>query len=448
MSADSALHQRRNSLWCAIAATYLATSMGSAISLVLPIIALQLALPAAQVQWVIGGYLLARVGMLTLAGALCDVFGARRIFIVGMALFSLLTLWCSLLQDGDVLIAMRVLQGAAAALISPSSLLVLRASVTPDRESRALSYWSIAGVAGQGCAPVVGGWLADRFGWASLFVFCALLSVLVLLFYLWRGDARPARPHGPGNYRRLLRDIGVCVGLVALALLIGSNQFVLSMVLMLAALAGALTVMRGRLRQTAYLRSILARIPILATGLAGFGVATTAMLWGAYFVQRDLSLSALVYGMVCMPFAFLGVCSCLMADGLVVAQRYGLCFAIAALSMAAAAWAAFQAEQWHSLYLAATVMGLLGLAYGFINGALSAALLNTYPEAESGDAASMGSLARQFGQLIGVSAFAAYRDFSGQVSGSDERLFLILVAGSVVVLAGALLCGVSRLRPA
>lgn len=439
-SRSAAPAEQRAAFWCAVLATYLGTSMGSAVSLVLPIIALQLALAASQVQLVIGGYLLARVAMLRLAGSLCDVFGPHRIFIVGMALFSLLSLLCSLVNEPDILISLRVLQGAAAALLSPSSLLVLRGSVPPAREAPALTFWSVAGIAGQGCAPLLGGFLADRYGWSSIFVFCGIATALVMLAYLRLGRAMVLRPAGPGRAGVLLKDLGVSAVLVALALLINAGHLGLVTAILLLIVMLWLLSARHLLRQPGYLRAVLSRVPIVLTGLAGFAVVTIALLWGSYFIQRDLHQSALMYGISCLPFAALGIGSCSLADRFIRSRLYAGSFFCAGLAMLLAAAAAYQAEQAQSFMLAATVLGALGLGYGFINGAISAALLHTYPQASAGDAASVASLSKQFGQLLGVSAFAVYRDLSASIAGSDQRLFLMLGLGAALVLGCSALC--------
>lgn len=448
VSKSNAAPEQRGSLWCAIVATYLSTSMGGAVSLVLPIIALQLALPAYQVQWVIGGYLLARVALLKIGGTLCDLLGSRLVFVTGLSLFGLFSLLCSMVSGADTLITLRIMQGASAALLSPASLLVVRGSVPPQGEARALSYWSLAAIVAQGGAPVLGGYLADTLGWPSIFSFCGVASALLVAVYLFVSKAPAQAPRKPGALAALLPDVAVSAVLVGLALLINDGYLWVVGGVLLVILAASLVAVRHRLRQPGYLLGVLARVPIVLTGLGGFGAVTIALLWGSYFVQRDLHMSAMMFGASCVPFGVLGIASTPLADRLMQSQRYATSFVIGGVAIVGAAAAAYLAEQWHSYALAATVMAALGVGYAFINGSISAALLHTYPAANSGGAASIASLSKQFGQLVGVSAFAAYRDFSGSAAGSDERLFIILGTGGAVMLISAMLSGVLQRRSA
>ncbi|MGC4113291.1 MAG: MFS transporter [Myxococcales bacterium] len=121
-------------------------------------------------QWTVDGYLLPLSALLLVGGALGDRFGRRRIFLVGLAAFALASALCCLAPTIEVLVAARVLQGAAAALLVPGSLALLRASFVEVDQPAAVGAW--AGLSGVAAAlgPLVGGWLVQSVSWRAIFL--------------------------------------------------------------------------------------------------------------------------------------------------------------------------------------------------------------------------------------------------------------------------------------
>lgn len=120
-------------------------------------------------EWVLDGYLLTLGALLLLGGSLGDRYGRRRIFLVGLAWFSLASLGCGLAPTSDALIGLRALQGVGAALLVPGSLALINALVAPDERGRAIGIW--AGLSGVATAvgPLLGGWLTQAASWRWVF---------------------------------------------------------------------------------------------------------------------------------------------------------------------------------------------------------------------------------------------------------------------------------------
>ncbi|WP_255638021.1 MFS transporter [Amycolatopsis sp. DSM 110486] len=117
--------------------------------------------PSAQ-QWVVNGYLVAFGGLLLFAARASDLFGRRRVFQVGLVVFSLASLAGGLAQDGWMLLAARLVQGAGAAALAPSSLSLITASHTePSQRTRAMTWWGVAASSAGAAGIVVGGLLAS-----------------------------------------------------------------------------------------------------------------------------------------------------------------------------------------------------------------------------------------------------------------------------------------------
>ncbi len=122
-------------------------------------------------QWVINAYTLAFAALLLTSGALGDRLGARRIFIVGLVLFTLASVACGVSANLPILTAARWIQGLGAALLVPNSLAMLQQAF-PDREqrSRAVGWWGAMGGMALAAGPVLGGVLVTHLGWRSIFL--------------------------------------------------------------------------------------------------------------------------------------------------------------------------------------------------------------------------------------------------------------------------------------
>jgi MFS transporter, DHA2 family, methylenomycin A resistance protein len=123
-------------------------------------------------QWVVDSYALAFASLLLSAGALGDRIGARRAFVIGLALFVGASLGCAFASNAAALIAARTLQGAGASTLVPCALALLNHACRDDAaaRTRAVSLWTAAGSIGLAIGPVLGGVLVTAFGWRSIFL--------------------------------------------------------------------------------------------------------------------------------------------------------------------------------------------------------------------------------------------------------------------------------------
>jgi len=126
---------------------------------------------AAWLQWVVDGYTLSFAGLLLTGGALGDRFGARRIYLLGLSVFTLASLGCGIAPSAGALIIARVIQGVGAALLLPCSLaLLVHMYRDPHKQAQAIAVWGSAGGLAMVAGPVVGGVLISLFGWRSVFL--------------------------------------------------------------------------------------------------------------------------------------------------------------------------------------------------------------------------------------------------------------------------------------
>jgi MFS family permease len=157
-----------------LATTILASSAafidGSVVNIGLPAIETSLSAGGGGLSWVMNGYLLPLSALMLIGGAAGDVFGRRRLLILGVGMFIVASVMCAAAPNLPLLIAGRVLQGIGAAMLMPNSLAILGAAFKDEARGRAIGIWAAVGAAAGAARPLLGGWLIDVVGWRSIFV--------------------------------------------------------------------------------------------------------------------------------------------------------------------------------------------------------------------------------------------------------------------------------------
>src|SRR3954447_6714023 len=141
----------------------------SAVSILLPAISEDTGLSLETLQWAVTGYSLVGAAVIITSGSLGDVFGRKRVFQVGLALFVVSCVLIALAQSGGMVIAGRLIQGASGATILACGLSLLSVATSGDANLRAVSLWGAAAAVGAAAGPLVGGLLVDITGWQGLF---------------------------------------------------------------------------------------------------------------------------------------------------------------------------------------------------------------------------------------------------------------------------------------
>jgi len=131
-------------------------------------------------SYVYNGYLLTLSALLILAGAANDHYGRKRMFQLGIAAFAVTSVLCGIAPTLEALVAFRVLQGAAGALLVPSSLSLITACFDGEVRGRAFGYWSGASAATTILGPVVGGLLVDSLSWRAAFLINVPVAIAAL----------------------------------------------------------------------------------------------------------------------------------------------------------------------------------------------------------------------------------------------------------------------------
>jgi EmrB/QacA subfamily drug resistance transporter len=195
---------------------------GSIVNIALKTIGEDLHASLADLQWVSNGYLLALASLILVGGALGDRLGRRRMYVTGIIAFAVCSGLCAVAQSPLQLIGARVLQGAAAALLTPGSLAIIESSFRREDRAGAIGWW--AGVSGVTTAlgPFLGGYLLGHGGWRLIFLINLPLCVAVLVLSRWVPETRAG-----GEARHFdVRGAILCVvglGAITYALTVGST---------------------------------------------------------------------------------------------------------------------------------------------------------------------------------------------------------------------------------
>jgi EmrB/QacA subfamily drug resistance transporter len=436
-----------------LAACVLASSMafidGSALTVALPRLRADLAADLASVQWVVNGYVLALASLTLIGGALADVYGKARMLQFGCLLFGVASAACALAPSVAWLIAARVVQGVAAAIVTPASLALIGASYPKDERNRAVGVWAAASALTTAIGPVLGGWLTEVYGWQLVFWInppLALAAVLLLAVYAPK-DRREARRFD---------TIGAALLAVALAALawamsqIGSGdpqpETAAPRSTPVAAIAGAAAL--GVIGLAAYAwweraapnpmtpPRLAGNLPFLGLNLATLliyaGLAIMFFVLPFELVDRR-GLSATDAGLAFLPFTlavgFLSHTFGALADA--VGARIMLIVGPVAAALAYA-WMAL-AQDASLAFGVIGPMALLGISFAVIAAPITAAVLSSVAEADEGLASGINNAASRVAQLGGVALAAGVASLASGYWLGLAIAAVASVAGAVVV---------------
>ncbi|MGF1473916.1 MAG: MFS transporter [Rubrobacteraceae bacterium] len=167
-----------------LAATIIASGMGfmdgTIVNVALPVIQQELDATAVDALWIVESYALMLAALILVGGSLGDHYGRRRIFMIGVGLFTVASVWCGLSPSSESLIAARAVQGVGGALMIPGSLAIISASFSEENRGKAIGTWSGFSGVTAALGPVVGGLLIDFVSWRAAFLINVPLALVVL----------------------------------------------------------------------------------------------------------------------------------------------------------------------------------------------------------------------------------------------------------------------------
>ena len=171
---DSGYHPQNDSYkWWLLAnvmiGTFMAVLDATIVNVGLPKIMASFGVGIDKIEWVLTAYMLALAVMLPTSGWLADRFGYKRMYFLGLMIFTLGSALCGLSNDENTLIMSRVIQGLGAGIVMPLGMAIISREFPPNQRGMALGFWSIAAAASVSFGPLIGGYLVDNFSWQLIF---------------------------------------------------------------------------------------------------------------------------------------------------------------------------------------------------------------------------------------------------------------------------------------
>jgi EmrB/QacA subfamily drug resistance transporter len=151
------------------------------VNVALPAIQRDLKIGVSELEWVVNGYALTFAVLMLTGGKLADMLGRRRMFIVGLAIFTAASLACGLANSAGVLIGARIVQGIGAALMNPATLSIITATFPPTQRGMAIAIWAGVSAMALAIGPLLGGVLTQQISWGWVFFVNVPVGILAIL---------------------------------------------------------------------------------------------------------------------------------------------------------------------------------------------------------------------------------------------------------------------------
>lgn len=428
------------------------------VQVALPSIGAELDLGREALTWVVTAYTLVFGGLMVLGGRLADAFGARRLLLAGLVVFTAASLVCGLAADGALLIAGRAVQGVGAALMSPAALSIITTTFAGAERNRALGVWAAIGGAGAAVGVLVSGLLTAGPGWEWVFFVNVPVGVAVAL-------ALPSvvRADGPRSERARVDVPGAVVVTTATGLLIyglvnaGDGGWGAAGVWLpgLGALLGygLFVLVESRTAAPLMRPATMARWPVVSG--AFLMVVGTGLMLGLFFLtslyfQHVREFSALRTGLLFLPVAVAITVGAQLAAHLIGKVGGRAVVVVSLLSTAAGAWWLSGISLNGNVYtevLPGFLLAAFGIGPAFVT-ATTTTLANV-PHDEAGVASGVVNTFHELGGSIGVAVVSTVAAGSitstMDIDGFANAYLLCGIAAGVAALVAAVL--VPRGRP-
>jgi len=404
--------------WTLIAvalATFMTYLDNNIVNVALPVIQRDLHLSTAGLEWIVSGYILVFASLLLAGGRLADVYGRRRLFAIGLIIFTAASFVAGLAGSADVLVAARAVQGLGAALLTPTTLAIISATYPDPRErNMAVGVWSAVGALALALGPLLGGLISDHLSWGWIFFINVPVGIATLALGLWaisesRESSAPRRLDMPGVVLSSVALFGLTYSLIE-----GHDRGWTSPIILggflLAATLGLAFVWREQHTAEPMVAMGLFRERVFSGGLIalimwGFGI------FGIYFftslyLQNVLGFSPTEAGAAFVPMALLMAAGAIASEG--VARRIGayrsvgLAMALMAAGIASVSLLGADATFWQLMPSFAAI----GIGGG-LTVPLTATVLSAMPRDEAGVASGIFNASREVSGLLGITVIGA-----------------------------------------
>jgi EmrB/QacA subfamily drug resistance transporter len=428
------------------------------VNVALPSIQRDLGVGLSELEWTVNAYALTFAVLMLSGGKLADFFGRRRVFLLGLLIFTLSSLACGLATTGEVLIGARTVQGVGAALMMPATLSIISASFPPHQRGMAIGIWAGVSAMALAIGPLIGGLVTEHIDWSWIFFLNVPIGVLGLI--VGRVVIRESRDTSADQRLDIPGLLASAVGLFALTFaLIEANAYgwtdpVIIGLLVLSAVSLAVFVLLERHQRSPMLDLSLFRSSTFA-GANVVALLVTLAMFGVFFfmsiyMQNILGYSATKTGAAFLPMTILIILIAPIAGK--SSDRIGSrALMTAGMLCLAGSLAIFSRLGLDSTFWA-LFPGLIvrGFGMALVMTPMTAAALGSVPVEKSGVGSGVLNTFRQVGGALGIAVMgaivASYVDLSGgrpDPSSFIDGFQAALRVSAVFALAGAVIAVVT-----
>jgi EmrB/QacA subfamily drug resistance transporter len=408
-----------NRKWWTLAAVSFGLFMimldNTVVNVALPAMQRALKIGPSELEWVVVGYALTFATFMLTGGKLADLYGRRRLFVVGLAIFTAASLACGLAPNASFLIGARVVQGIGSAIMNPATLGIITATFPPRQRGMAIGIWAGTSALALAIGPLVGGILTQKIAWGWIFFVNVPVGILGILVARWAIDETRDMSHEQRLDLPGLLSSGI--GLFALTYaLIESNTYGWSSARVLglfavAVAALAVFVLLERHQRLPMLDLSLFRNPTFAganvammlVALAMFGV----FFYNSLFIQNILGYSAIQTGAMFLPMTLLIVAIAPQAGRLTdhVGARWLIGGGMTLLAISLLLFARLDVGSDFWTLLPGLIVGGVGMSLTMTPA--TAAAMGSVPVDKAGVGSAVLNSARQVGGSLGVAVMGA-----------------------------------------
>jgi EmrB/QacA subfamily drug resistance transporter len=385
------------------------------VNVALPSIGRELHTTVSGLQWTVDAYTLVLASLLMLSGSMGDRLGRKRVFALGLILFTLGSLLCSVAPNLGTLVAFRMIQAIGGSMLNPVAMSIIRNVFTDARErAQAIGVWGATVGISLALGPVVGGALVESIGWRSIFwinIPVGLTALALALRFVPESRAPHARRLDPLGQLLVIALFGSLTYAIIEGPKAGwlSAQSIALFAVALAAVA-ALLAYEARRREPLLELRFFRSVPFSSASV--IAVCAFAALGGFLFLntlylQEVRGLSALQAGLCTLPIAAMTLIFAPISGRIVGRRgpRIGLLVGGAGIALGGGLLTGLGAHT--SIVSLVPAYVIFGIGFGMVNPPITNTAVLGMPAAQAGVAAAVASTSRQLGQTLGVAVVGA-----------------------------------------
>jgi EmrB/QacA subfamily drug resistance transporter len=425
----------------------------TAVNVALPSIGQELGAGVSGLQWTVAAYTVVMASLLMFSGSIADRFGRKRIFVIGLTVFSAASLLCSLAASVELLIVFRILQAVGASMMNPVAMSIIVNTFTDPRErAQAVGVWGAVFGISMALGPIVGGALVSSLGWRAIFLInipLGLAAIALALGFIPESRApRPRRFDAAAQAAVFVLLGALTFGIIEAPIRGWSSPAILVAFAAVAVALLALLVYEPRrteplidlrfFRSTPFASSIVISVAAFAA-FGGF------LFLNTLYLQGVRGLSPVEAGLATLPMAGMIILVSPLSGRLVGRRGPRLPLAIAGICLVTASAMLTGINPGTPLAWLLTAYAIFGLGFGFVNAPITNAAVSGMPREQAGVASAIATTSRQFGQSLGVAVIGAVvasgagaTADAGLASASHPAWWTLTGFGAVVLLLGFL----------